>query len=118
MGTSRSTEKGPWVGGAFVFSGRREPTWHVNASISKKLKGVWDSLEPWKGAVPSTPPLGYRGCFLESSNGSEWFAYKGLVTLRVGRRRESRRDAEGEFESLLLSSAPSGVIPASFTEAG
>jgi hypothetical protein len=68
-------------------------------------------MASYAGAPPIAPALGYRGCFLRDSSGSEWFAYGGCVTLKTATGLESRKDNKREFEGLLLSSAPEGAIP-------
>jgi hypothetical protein len=61
--------------------------------------------------------LGYRGCFLRAVNGErEWVAYRGVVTLRTPAGDESREGEGREFESILIKSAPAGLIPAQVME--
>lgn len=99
------------IGGASIYSGRRDPTWNVGEEVAKKLERIWDSLESWTGEHPTAPPLGYRGCFLRCQTDIEWFAYGGVVTLRTPEGSESRNDRDKNFEKLLLSSAPKGLLP-------
>lgn len=99
------------IGGASIFSGRPDPTWNVGEKVAKKLEEIWGSLEPWTGKHPSSPPLGYRGCFLRCKPDIEWFAYKGVVTLKIYKVSESRIDKDKKFERVLLSSAPKGLLP-------
>ena len=68
-------------------------------------------MEPYGGALPPVPVLGYRGCFLRDSSEREWFAYAGFVTLKTATGSESRKDNNRKFEALLLSSAPEGAVP-------
>ena len=75
------------------------------------MKSLWDSMTPYDETPPAAPVLGYRGCFLRDSFEREWFAYGGFVTLKTATGSESRKDDNREFEALLLSSAPPGVIP-------
>jgi hypothetical protein len=117
MATSRSnsqTEK--WVAGAFLYSGRLDPTWTIPHSVVQRLLKIWDSLQSWVGRVPSPPPLGYRGCFVRGLGDREWQAYGGAVTLVEGGRQESRRDGDRKFEKSVLASAPGGTLPPSFLE--
>jgi hypothetical protein len=117
MGTSKSNEpKGEYVGGASIFSGRADPAWALTQELAARLAKLWDSMGPHTGAVPSAPPLGYRGCFLKGPDGREWFAYRGVVTLRTPEGVDSRRDKNREFEWLLLSSAPQETIPRSILD--
>ena len=112
MGTSRSTELAEkYIGGASIFSGRPDPTWSMRENDAKRLKALWRSMEPYDGAPPNAPALGYRGCFLRESAVGEWWAYGGCVTMKTATGFESRRDDRREFEALLLSSAPQGTIP-------
>jgi hypothetical protein len=112
MGTSRSTERAAkYIGGASIFSGRPDPTWTISADDAERLKSVWDSMEPYGGALPAAPVLGYRGCFLRDSSEREWFAYGGVATLKTPTGSASRKDNNRKFEALLLSSAPEGAVP-------
>jgi hypothetical protein len=99
------------IGGAYIFSGRPDPTWEVGEVVLKKLKKIWDGLSEWVGELPSTPPLGYRGCFIGCKPDIEWFAYGGIVTLKTVEGRESRMDKNRNIERLLLYSAPEGILP-------
>ena len=120
MGTSRSNNNRPeWAGSAFIFSGRPDPTWSVDKSISRRLEEIWDSLEPLVGERPSPPLLGYRGCLLrDEETNREWVAYGGVVSLKEAGTYTSRSDKPRAFEKLLLSSAPEGTLPASLMQNG
>lgn len=112
MGTSKSDKPvAGWVGGALLFSGRRDPTWTIDEQVAQQLIAIWDTLEPWLGELPSSPPLGYHGCFLRSPTGQEWFAYRGVVTLKAASGQKSRIDPNRIFEKRLLASAPEGTLP-------
>ena len=113
MGTSRSSERrAKHTGGASIFSGRPDPSWTVDEKTVKRLKALWNLMEPHGGAPPQAPALGYRGCFLIDSSRNKWFAYKGVATLTTTlSRSESRQDEDRRFEALLLASAPKGAIP-------
>lgn len=112
MGTSKSNKKfKECIGGAFIFSGRPDPVWNVMEEVAKRLEKIWMSLEHWTGGHPSAPPLGYRGCFLRCKPDIEWFAYEGVVMLKTAEEYESRIDKDKNFERLLLSSAPDGLLP-------
>lgn len=118
MGTSKSTEQGTeYLAGVSIFSGRPDPTWTVSQSAAERLQSLWDSLEASPRAQPQPPPLGYRGCFLRhAAEGREWMAYKGVVTLKTSAGDEARSDESRKFESLLLKSAPEGLIPPQILE--
>ena len=99
------------MGGASIFSGRPDPTWTISADDAETLKSLWNAMDPYGGALPTAPVLGYRGCLLRDSSGLEWFAYAGCVTLKTDTGSESRKDNNRKFEALLLSSAPEGAVP-------
>lgn len=112
MGISKLNKKfTECIGEASIFSGRPDPTWNVGGDVVKKLEAIWMALDHWSGEHPSAPPLGYRGCFLRCTPDIEWFAYKGIVTLKTPKVSESRIDKDKDFERVLLSSAPKGLLP-------
>jgi len=98
---------------ALVFSGRPDPAWKIEEPIVKELEKIWDSLVPMQRELPSTPPLGYRGCVVKCESNIEWFVYKNLVVLKSSGKTESRDDDYRKFERLVISSAPEGLIPSS-----
>jgi hypothetical protein len=106
MATSRSTSESGWIAGAYVFSGRPDPTWPVPANVAEELLAIWESLPP-ADATASPPALGYRGVFLRDPDGHMWTAYRELVTLAG----ETHRDDERRFERAIVSSAPAGMLP-------
>ena len=114
MATSRSSSESGWTAGAFVFSGRPDPTWPISGDVAKDVVAIWDTLVPTDEAVPSPPALGYRGCFVRDRAGRTWTAFHQLVTLSAEGSSETRRDDERRFERAVLASAPAGVLPASF----
>src|ERR1044071_4547662 len=118
MGTSKSSEQRvEYLAGISIFSGRPDPTWPVSQTIAERLQALWDSLEASPHTQPQPPPLGYRGCFLkDTAEGREWVAYKGVVTLKTTAGDEARYDENRKFESLLLKSAPEGLIPPQILE--
>lgn len=106
MATSRSTSESGWIAGAYVYSGRPDPTWPVASKVAEELLAIWESL-PAAVATASPPALGYRGIFLRDPEGHIWTAYREVVTLEG----ETHRDEERRFEGAVLSSAPAGVVP-------
>jgi len=91
MATSKSRENaaGSWIGIARLFSGRPDPTWDVAAADVEQLQKIWDSLEPWKGHIPRSAPLGYRGCEVHGPDRTELHAFGGVATMKgAGIRRE------------------------------
>lgn len=112
MATSKSPSKQTkFIAGASVFSGRPDPTWPVDAEFAARLQQLWNSLPSYGGSLPAAPPLGYRGCFLRDEIGAQWFAYRGVVKFTSLPHSETRTDQDRQFERLLFSSAPTGLIP-------
>ena len=115
MATLKSNKKAvSWIAGALIFSGRPDPTWHVEEATAKRLEDIWNALKPSTENLPSAPPLGYRGCWLRDASGREWVTFKGFITQKRAGTSETRANKERSFEKLLLASAPVGMIPASF----
>ncbi|MDH3892816.1 MAG: hypothetical protein OEV49_17270 [candidate division Zixibacteria bacterium] len=119
MGTSRSHKSGgPFIGGAFCFSGRRDPTWSIEATTAQTLIELWNSLDPVSGGNPIPSRLGYRGCVLRSDD-IEWTAYNGL-TARMPKgspeERECKKDPDRTFEKALMATAPADLLPPSLIE--
>jgi hypothetical protein len=113
MATSRSSSDSGWIAGAFVFSGRPDPTWPIAPEAARELRATWDTLLPWEGPLPSPPPLGYRGCFVRDPGGRTWAAFHEAVTLSANGASETRRDEDRRFERIVLASAPEGTLPPS-----
>jgi hypothetical protein len=114
MATSRSTSESGWTAGAFVFSGRPDPTWPIPNEVAEELVAIWETLVPSDGAVPAPPALGYRGCTVRDPAGRTWTAFRELVTVSTHSGSEKRRDDDRRFERAVLASAPAGTLPASF----
>jgi hypothetical protein len=111
MATSRSSNDSGWIAGAFVFSGRPDPTWPIAPELARELKAIWDTLPPWEAPLPSPPSLGYRGCFVRDPAGRTWTAFQEAVTLSANGVSETRRDDDRRFERIVLGSAPEGTLP-------
>ena len=108
-----SKKKGKWIARAFCFSGRPDPTWVVKRNVIKQLEEIWNSLEPQSVKIPiSRPILGYRGSSLTDNINHEWFVYGGHITLKVNNKSDTRLDRQETFEKVLLSSSPTGTLPA------
>jgi hypothetical protein len=117
MVTSRSAKKKEWTAGVFLYSGRPDPVWDIPERVGKRLQEVWKSLpmaEPQTGL--RSAGLGYRGAFLRGPGQREWIAGNGLVLLRTPKGVETRRDDPREFEKILLTSAPKGLLPEGLME--
>src|SRR5215475_8924315 len=108
MATSKSHKN--WIAGAYIYSGRRDPTWPVSKTLVRKLQQLWETL-PRSREKPRPSGLGYRGTFLRTPDDREWLAFSGIISLTTSSGSESRNDPDREFESALLCSAPSGVLP-------
>jgi hypothetical protein len=111
MATSRSHNETGWRAGAFVFSGRPDPTWPVTDETAVHLERIWASLDALEGEAPKPPSLGYRGCFVQDQTGRLWTAFGGAVILTESGSSSSRRDEAQAFERSLLASAPPGSVP-------
>lgn len=95
---------------AFVFSGRPDPTWHVDDHHEQLLLVIWDQL---KETVTQTYPksrLGYRGVSMVCKD-KDYIAFDGYVRKKTKDAVEWRVDDERSFELLLLSTAPQGLLP-------
>ena len=114
MATSRSTSQSKWTAGAFLFSGRPDPTWPISSAVRDELVTIWETLVPTDERVARRPALGYRGCFVRDPAGRTWTAFHELVTLSSEAGSESRRDDAVRFERTVLASAPAGTSPESF----
>ena len=110
MATSKSPETKDWIAGAYLYSGRRDPTWPVSKPLVRKLQELWERLPPSRRET-GPASLGYRGAFLHSPDSREWLAFKGIVSLTTPSGSESRADPGLEFERSLLNSAPAGILP-------
>lgn len=85
--------------------------------MMKKLLALWESLPPaGEQQEMHAAGLGYRGSFLRNNDKREWIACNGLVSLRTGAGVQVRKDAAREFEKILLSSAPKGLLPEGLIE--
>jgi len=113
MGTSRSGEKHDvWVAGAFVYSGRPNPTWSISKRVAKRLQELWESLPAFaEKRETQLGGLGYRGSFVREPGHREWMAFNGVVSLTTPAGVDVRKDPAREFEKTLLSSAPKGSLP-------
>lgn len=109
MATSKSGDT--WIAGAFLYSGRSDPTWPVSAAAARALQNLWAALPPTAEQAPNPSRLGYRGTFLRGSRHREWIAFGGLVSLKTPAGIEVRADAERQFEKRLLASAPEELLP-------
>jgi hypothetical protein len=69
----------PWTAGAYVYSGRPDPTWTVTAEVAEQLTALHDRLSPRSSAPAVKSVLGYRGCWLERSGGPRLMARDGAV---------------------------------------
>lgn len=96
-------KKQKWLVGAKLFSGRPDPVWAISRGTACKLLRLWRQLARYRGAKPTPPALGYRGCFVEEHlSNRRWEAYGGVVLLGA----ETRNDPDRSFEETLLNTAP------------
>ncbi len=97
----------------FIFSGRPDPTWIVEADQSQQLYSIWNKLEPSvnPNSSPIEPGLGYRGVSIWYESGEEFYAFDGYIMKKVGDVTEWRIDEGRVYERILFSSMPKGSIP-------
>lgn len=98
-----------WTAGAFVFSGRPDPSWVPAAQLGTRLDALWRALEPLPGPAPAAPALGYRGCFVDDGAGTRFSAYDGVVTRTAaggGGAAQLRDDPTRAFERLVVDTLP------------
>jgi|ERR1043165_9950622 len=99
-----------WIGEALVFSGRHNPTWSVPSDRVADLSSRWARMRRLDVPLEQPSRLGYQGVRLVGPQG-RWTAANGVVEYRDDRQIECRVDADGEWERLLLSTAPPGLLP-------
>src|SRR5437868_3120378 len=100
--------KFPFVG-AWIFSGRRDPEWSVDKIFSDSLFSYFDKLPDCEEcSLPEK--LGYRGSYL-IDNEKKLETFNGVVKYADSEKTQWKKDAEKKIESLLLQSAPKGVLP-------
>ena len=116
MATSKSHDVGgkhEWTASALVYSGLKDPQWHVPEAVVKKLLAIWEDLPASPNTPPLTARLGYRGVILRSPSGSEWIGFAGSISLRSNNALSTRVDQARCFEKTVIASAPKGVLPES-----
>ncbi|MDX1947526.1 MAG: hypothetical protein SFU86_19160 [Pirellulaceae bacterium] len=73
------------------------------------MRAAWHALHPAAGPAPAPPLLGFRGLALECDEES-WLVFRGLVVHHCLGATEVKADTDGDFENLLLDSAPPGLL--------
>lgn len=112
MDTSKSDDEDKrWIATALVYSGRSNPSWHIEDECVSQLQQIWDDLEPYLGEFGGPKGLGYGGCEIRAPGGEQWLVYGDVVSRSHGDRSEVRRDPDRRFEKILLSSAPEKSLP-------
>ena len=90
-----------WTAGTYLHAGQPGRVWPVPERIAGLLMELWNAAEVVpRPELPSPEP---RGCFLRDTHHHEWHVDGGVITLHAGEISESRRDRDGRFEALLLS---------------
>jgi len=84
-----------------VFSGRPNPTWHLDQSRARELGEQHRRLAATAEQPPEPPGLGYRG-FMYRLDGAAWRARAGFVTTA----ERTLADPPRTIERLLLASLP------------
>jgi hypothetical protein len=101
-----------WTAGAYVFSGRPDPTWNVTASAAAELMELRGRLPVLAHAPAPKTVLGYRGCWLERPGGPRLVARDGVVVTEGGEQAPGvREDGDHAFEQALLATAPPELLP-------
>lgn len=102
-----------WRAGAWVYSGREDPSWPLNDRQAGGLVALWRTLPPVSGSAHgrSEVRLGYRGCWFGHESSGAWSIVGGQVTHVEGDRVESRFDTDCRLESAVLATAPPGFLP-------
>lgn len=98
------------MGGVLLFSGRPNPTWHVSEDTVVELMLIWENLPPIKREPVFLPKLGYQGCFLKCTNNKEWIVLDNVVMYKRIEEIKYRRDKEGRFKKVLLSTVPKDIF--------
>lgn len=115
MDTSKYGETtSEYVGEALLFSGRKNPTWPVDAVVAARVEEIWSTLEASTEPPSQTSTLGYQGCRLRHVEGCCWLASQGRVQREFGATKDYRLDNGRKVEKLILSTAPPGLVPAAF----
>ncbi len=95
-----------------VYSGRTNPKWSSDESLTKEIINKIRSSEQreFKGTIPA-PKLGYQGFLLISPKGSELLesfrVFNGIILGGNGSRQQAWKDAEG-LEKILLDEVRKG----------
>lgn len=97
---------------AWIYSGRPDPEWSLDAEHLTALRRLWQGLPPAGSGPPSAPPLGYRGTSVRCDSGDRWIAYRGVVTFQRGSAKPQHREDPGRrFEHAVLATAPANTLP-------
>jgi len=97
---------GKCIAWASVFSGRPDPEWSLDDETLGFVERTWETLKPSLEQQPTSPILGYRGCYIKCPEGNEWFIYKTFVKLNIKGDVVIKYDANMELERKLINSAP------------
>lgn len=102
-----------WRAGAWVYSGRENPSWPLDDRQVECLLALWENLPLASRTMParSEVDLGYRGCWFGRESSGVWSAAGDQVTCTNRSRTESRFDAAQRLESAVLATAPPGLLP-------
>jgi hypothetical protein len=109
-GAARATS---WTGGAFLFSGRPDPSWVVTDAPQCLLQ-LFKELRPTNHAPPEPSRLGYRGAWLRAPDGRRWIAHEGIAWLEG--TADIRADEGRRFEQAVLATAGPDALPKELLE--
>ena len=100
-----------WTASALIFSGRQNPTWTLDDEQIDAIHRLWDQLS-YESPVESSGDarLGYSGVEV-SGSGGRFVAGNEAVTYHHDLRSIVRNDPDRRFETAVLATAPSGVLP-------
>jgi hypothetical protein len=102
-----------WTATALIFSGRKDPVWPLSSAIVDRFISSWEFAVPVKKPLVSGSELGYRGCIIRDDRGREWYISHGVASHRSLQGTELRSDKDRVMETLILRSAPIGLLPES-----
>jgi len=101
------TDGATWRVGALLYSGRPDPSWTVAPRHAAAWVQAFNDLMPALSPIPNQARLGYRGAWLQSSDGRRWNAFM----LIAWHSNDGRADVGRALERKLIESAPAGVLP-------
>jgi hypothetical protein len=94
---------------ALVFSGRKNPSWEVKDERMKEAFTFFENADTSADHSPAVMLLGYNGLQVEKGN-KLWHVVKGRIFYKVDDKEVLiKTDEKGQFEKLLLKTAPPDI---------